>query len=197
MPKIYLSPSTQETNLCKMGDTEEMHCNKIADLMEPLLKHNGIDFTRNTPAMTHVTSKNESNKNKYDLHYALHSNAYNEQIEGSVIFYASEAGKYFAKVLAETYREIYPGNIEIRKPDKKYTELYQTFAPAVIDEIAFHDNVNDAKWIHDNLEAIAKNKVKALCKCFEIPYKEPKINVFDMFLDELETLINKYKELIK
>lgn len=35
MPRIYLSPSTQEKNLYVTGGTEEYYMNRIADAMEP------------------------------------------------------------------------------------------------------------------------------------------------------------------
>ena len=35
MPRIYLSPSTQEGNFYVTGGTEESYLNRIADEMEP------------------------------------------------------------------------------------------------------------------------------------------------------------------
>ena len=50
MPKIYLSPSTQEYNPYVTGDgSEEYFMNLVADAMEPYLLANGIQFSRNTP----------------------------------------------------------------------------------------------------------------------------------------------------
>ncbi len=156
-----------------MGDTEEIHINKISDLMGPLLRHNGIEFKRNTPEMTHISSKDESNRGNYDLHYALHSNAYSGKETYSVVLYASEAGKRYAEIIAKHYRKIYPWEVKVQKPDKKLTELYETKAVALIDEITFHDNPETARWLHNNFESIAKNKVQALCECFGIQFKEP------------------------
>lgn len=170
--KIYLSPSTQEANLCKMGDTEEKHCNEIADLMEPLLKLNGIGFDRNTPDMTHISSTEQSNKRSYDLHYALHSDAFDSKQTHSTILYASETGRKYAEILAKHYRKIYPWEVKVKKSEERFTELYGTKAPAVIDEISFHDNPVTAAWIHNSPKLIARNKVQALCECFGKEYKE-------------------------
>ena len=53
MPKIYLSPSTQEYNPYVTGaGSEEYFMNLLADAMEPILLLNGIQFSRNTPDMT-------------------------------------------------------------------------------------------------------------------------------------------------
>ena len=171
--KLYFSPSTQEKNSCRVGDSEEQHMNSIANLMEPLLKHNGFDYVRNTPDMTHISSKDASNQGTYDLHYALHSNAFSGKETYCVIYYVSLKGKRYAEILAKHYRKIYPWTVKVEKAARKYTELYKTKAPSVIDEISFHDNPVTAQWIHDNMERIAKNKVQALCECFGIEYSEP------------------------
>ena len=53
MPKIFLSPSTQEYNQYVTGaGSEEYFMNLLADAMEPLLLSNGIQFTRNDPQGT-------------------------------------------------------------------------------------------------------------------------------------------------
>lgn len=50
MPRLFLSPSTQEYNLYYDGEgNEEYYMNILADLMEPYLSASGIIFTRNDP----------------------------------------------------------------------------------------------------------------------------------------------------
>ena len=75
MPIIYLSPSTQENNFYVSGGTEEEWMNRLADAMVPYLDASGIQYVRNTPAMTAASSIRASNEGNYDLHLALHSNA--------------------------------------------------------------------------------------------------------------------------
>lgn len=75
MPTIYLSPSTQESNLYVTGGSEEDWMNRLADAMEPYLTASGIQYVRNTPDMTAASSIRASNAGNYDLHLALHSNA--------------------------------------------------------------------------------------------------------------------------
>ena len=173
--KIYLSPSTQETNLCAMGDREEDHCNQIVDLIEPYLKASGVLFHRNLREMSHISSKDESNLYEPDLHYALHSNAANGTTRGHNVYICSKGGnaERFANILVSKQAEIYSLLNRVIVPTEKYTEIFYTDAPAVIDEIAFHDNAEDAKWIHDNMAAIAKNKAQAICEFFGVECKEP------------------------
>ena len=114
MPKIYLSPSTQEANLYVDGGTEEEVMNQLADALEPYLNSNGIRYKRNTPQMTAASSIRESNEGDYDLHLALHSNAAPEQnagqIKGTQVYYSpySEKGKRIADILVEYFKQIYP-----------------------------------------------------------------------------------------
>ena len=76
MPKIYLSPSTQDWNPYVTGSgSEEYHMNRIADALVPYLMSNGIQYSRNRPEMTAASSIREANAGEYDLYLALHSNA--------------------------------------------------------------------------------------------------------------------------
>ena len=76
MPRIYLSPSTQEYNPYVTGNgSEEYFMNLVADAMEPYLLANGIQFSRNTPDMTAASSIRQANRGDYDFYLALHSNA--------------------------------------------------------------------------------------------------------------------------
>ena len=84
MPRIYLSPSTQEWNLYINGGTEEDYMNLVADAMEPYLLASGISFTRNTPDMTAASSIAASNNGDYDAHVSLHSNAAPEALSGEL-----------------------------------------------------------------------------------------------------------------
>lgn len=53
MPRIYLSPSTQDWNPYVDGSgSEEYWMNLLADTLEPYLYANTISFVRNTPEMT-------------------------------------------------------------------------------------------------------------------------------------------------
>ena len=115
MPKIYLSPSTQEYNSYVTGaGSEESFMNLLADAMEPILLLNGIQFSRNTPDMTAASSIRASNEGNYDLHLALHSNAAPEglygQIRGIIVFYypGSTEGRRAAEIVAENLKNIYP-----------------------------------------------------------------------------------------
>ena len=180
MPTIYLSPSTQEFNPYAGGGNEEYYMNLIADAMEPYLTAGGIDFSRNQPEMPLWKIINDANGQDYNLHLAIHSNASPESQSGKntgvQIFYypTSERGKRFAEIIAANYRPIYrePMNVKV-VPNANLAELRKTKAPAVLIETAFHDNREDARWIRDNLDNIARALAKSVAEYLNVPFKEP------------------------
>lgn len=179
MPTIYLSPSTQEFNPYSGGGNEEYYMNLIADAMEPYLAASGIQFVRNTPEMTAASSIAASNSGVYDLHLALHSNATasgNGTARGTEIYYfpSSESGKRFADILAENMQLIYPLPDRVRTvPTTSLGEVARVRAPGVLVEIAYHDNPEDAQWIRDNIDEIARIMVLSLTEYFGIPFNMP------------------------
>ncbi len=179
MPTIYLSPSTQEFNPYNGGGNEELYMNIIADEMEPYLAASGIQFVRNTPAMTAASSIAASNSGNFDLHLALHSNATasgNGAVRGSEVYYypSSVSGKRFADIVAKNLRLIYPLPDRVRTVSTtSLGEVARTKAPGVLIEIAYHDNAEDAEWIRNNTELIAANIVLSLTEYFGIPFNTP------------------------
>lgn len=180
MPRIYLSPSTQEFNLFVNGGTEEQYMNLIADAMVPYLRSNGIEYTRNTPDMTAASSIRQANQGNYDFYLALHSNAAPEgqsgQVRGSLAFYypTSANGKRMADIIVHNLKMIYPLPQLVRAvPTTTLGEVRLTKAPAVLVEIAYHDNVEDANWIKNNIDAIARNLVLSLTEYFGLPFINP------------------------
>ncbi len=180
MPIIYLSPSTQESNLFVSGGSEEYYMNLIADAMIPYLNSSGIQYVRNTPQMTAASSIAASNAGNYDLHVAIHSNAAPEgrygTVRGSIVFYypGSVQGRRAAEIMADNLRSIYPLPDLVRaQPSTTIGELRRTRAPSVFLELAYHDNYDDAAWIKANIETIARNIVLSLTEYFGIPFLAP------------------------
>ncbi len=178
MPSVYLSPSTQEFNPYVGGGNEEYYMNLIADAMEPYLRASGISFTRNTPNMTAATSIADSNAGNYDFHLALHSNATASGggARGTEVYYypTSVKGKRAAEIFAQNLSNIYPLPNKVKTvPTTTLGEVRRTRAPAVLIEYAYHDDPQDAEWIRNNIDLIAKNTVQSLCEYFGIPFVTP------------------------
>ncbi|MBE6739068.1 MAG: peptidoglycan hydrolase [Ruminococcaceae bacterium] len=181
MPTIYLSPSTQEFNNYVDGSgSEEYYMNLIADAMIPYLDASGIGYVRNTKDMTAASSIAASNSGNYDFHLALHSNAAGEansgKVRGTEVYYypRSNNGQRAAEIIANNMKLIYPLPELVRTvPTETLGEVVRTKAPSVLIEYAYHDNLEDALWIENNIEEIARNTVLSLTDYFDIPFNYP------------------------
>lgn len=180
MPIIYLSPSTQENNFYVTGGTEEYHMNLLADAMVPYLISNGIQYVRNTPEMTAGSSIRQANAGWYDFYLALHSNAAPEGnyggARGIIAFYylGSINGKRAAQIFAENLQQIYPLPARVRaEGTTTLGEVRQPRFPAVLLEIGYHDNYEDATWVENNTPLIAQNLVLSLTQYFGLPFIWP------------------------
>ena len=177
MPIIYLSPSTQEFNLYATTESEEYWMNRLADAMEPMLTASGIQFDRNTPDMTAGSSIRASNAGNYDLHLALHSNAAGPgnagRYRGIIAFYfpVSPQGQRAAQLIADNLQSIYPLPELVRaEPTTTLGEIRRVRAPAVLLELGFHDNPEDANWITSNIHTSAEAIVQAVTEFFDLPF---------------------------
>ena len=178
MPMLYLSPSSQEFNPYVIGGNEEYYMTLLADEMEPWLRASGSPFTRNDPSQTAADFIRQSNQGDYGLHLALHSNAsapgQEGQNRGGVVFYdpRSSRGRRAAEIIASNLREIYPGPVQTAAT-QSLGEVNRTRAPAVLVELAYHDNPEDAMWITANLPAIAENLALSVTEYLGVPLVEP------------------------
>ncbi len=182
MPSVYLSPSTQEYNPYITGaGSEEYFMNLITDAMEPYLTANTIRFGRNTPEMTAASSIRQGNAGNYDFYLALHSNGSTDgsregTVRGVIAFYypGSANGQRAADIFVRNLKTIYP------LPEKVYTrsttalgEVRQPRMPAVLLELGYHDNYADARWVQNNIQAIAANLALSLTEYFGLPFITP------------------------
>ncbi|MGN0657963.1 MAG: N-acetylmuramoyl-L-alanine amidase [Emergencia sp.] len=180
MPSVYLSPSTQEYNQFYGGGTEEYYANLIADAMEPYLTASGITFTRNNPEGTVTDSIAASNAGNYDFHLAIHSNAAPPNMAGAIrgpdVYYyqTSEQGRRDADIIANNLKMIYPDpSLVTTVGTTTLAELRRTKAPAVLVEVAYHDNPQDAQWIRDNIQSIGRNLALSAADILGVPFVEP------------------------
>ena len=180
MASLFLSPSTQDFNPYVTSGNEEYWMNLLADLMVPYLNFSGVNVTRNDPGGTVGDSVRASNAGDYDFHLALHSNAapasLSGQLRGVDVYYypGSVQGLRMANLIADNIKEVYP------LPDKVRTvatsalfELRSTRIPAVLGEFGYHDNIQDAQWIENNLSAIARSLALSVTEYFGLPFLSP------------------------
>jgi len=180
MPILYLSPSTQEFNPYVTTGNEEYWMNQIADRMEPYLLASGIGFERNYPNLNAAAAIRQSNNANVDFHLALHSNASGPGREGSTrgidIYYypASADSLRMAEILVDNLKPVYPLPDLVRAlPTRNIGEVRRTNAPSVLAELGYHDNSEDAMWIENSLEFIARALVLGVTEYFGVPFILP------------------------
>lgn len=180
MPKVFLSPSTQEWNQYATEGNEEQYMNLLADRMEPYLRSSGIQYVRNDPERNVGGAISDSNSAYYDVHLALHTNAAPENLAGKLrgidIYFSPKSvnSERLANIIANNLKSIYPLPDKSRAvPTTSLGEVTQTKATAVLCELGYHDNYADEAWLKNNLNEIAKNLVQSLCDYFGIPFIYP------------------------
>ncbi len=180
MPKVFLSPSTQEWNQYATEGNEQQYMNILADKMEPYLLSSGISFTRNDPDRNVSGAIEDSNEGEYDVHLALHSNAgggdFSGVLRGIDIYYSphSEWSRRLATITANNLEPVYPIPSRVNAvPTTSLAEVTRTRAVAVLAELGYHDNAEDEQWLKANLDVIARTMVRSLCDYFGIPFVEP------------------------
>jgi len=182
MPRIYLSPSTQDWNPYITGSgSEEYNMNLLADALEPYLLSNGVRWVRNTPDMTAASSIRQANSlGGFDFYLALHSNASGAGSEGRnrgiIAFYypSSALGQQAAELFAARLREVYPLPELVRtQSTTTLGEVRQPRYPANLIEIGYHDNYEDARWIETSRGPIAGALARGLTDFFGLPFIEP------------------------
>ena len=180
MPFLFLSPSTQEFNPYVNFGNEEYWMNALADAMEPYLRASGINVTRNDPSLPVSGSIRLSNEGNYDFHLALHSNAAPESLSGRLrgvdIYHypGSTRARRMADLLQQTLQVVYPLQDRVKVvTSTSLAELRDTKAPSVLLELGYHDNLEDARWVQENLDEIAKAITLGVTEYFGLPFLEP------------------------
>ena len=109
---------------------------------------------------------NPSNEGNYDLHIALHSNSgggrgpetfhKNGDEESKNLSYYIQRNLFALYKLSSAYSNTVDRGIKYDEVGDEFSELSQTNAISSYIEVAFHDNIDDANWIINNMTDIAK-----------------------------------------
>ena len=169
--KLYFSPSSQPENKYACGNTNEQEqCNKIALECVKIAKRCGFEAKTNTNSDMYGRTK-ESNDWGADLHMPIHTNAANGKVQGTRLFSfdAKGTGYKVCKSVMKTLAPITPGTSDSITVQSFY-EITDTNAPCCYIEVAFHDNVTEAKWIIGHTKKIAEAIVKGICNYYGVKY---------------------------
>lgn len=204
--KVYISPSTQENNTGK-GEygTEEQRMNQVADVVVSLLQYNGIEVIRNKPDMSLMQVIEHSNSVGPDLHVAIHSNAMDTANAGKArgcevwIYKGSVNGRKIAEAIYKELEPITPTADRGIKETTTLAEVAKTKAPSCIVEVGFHDNLEDAIWIMQNIALIGEAIAKGICNYAGIQFKKPITEIdwqakYNSLINDIKVLLNKYEK---
>lgn len=182
---VYLSPSTQDDNVGKGNyGTEEIRMNQVANVVAWHLNRHGVVVYRNNPSMSLRQVVEDSNNKNPDIHFAIHSNAGGGR--GCEVF-CYKAGQVGEQLAWDIYNELAPitptGDRGVKQGFNFYGqgvhmyEVAYTSAPAALVEIDFHDNIDGANFIINNLENIGIALTKGLLKNMGITYAPYQSNI--------------------
>lgn len=178
---VYVSPSTQEKNLGAGNyGTEEQEMNKIADVVINELARHGVATYRNDPGMTLAQVVADSNSLEPTVHFAIHSNAgggrgcevYCWRFGSSGHALAQSIYNNLSGITPTSDRGVHEG-YNFYGQGKHMYEVAYTDAPAVLVEIDFHDSIEGANWIMNNIEKIGVLFAKCLLIYLNVKYLEP------------------------
>lgn len=178
--KIYLSPAAHATDhACSWGHkcTENKHANLYLDELVPYLDACGIEWRRNAKKNTGSkgvqNAVKESNEWGATLHYVVHTNASNGTVKGSrPMVWPTGEGKAWANIVASWRRKIYPYPVTVKTRSDLY-EIKESNAVCIYEELVFHDNVEDATWLHNNMRSLAEHTARAFCEIWNLEFVDP------------------------
>lgn len=178
---VYLSPSVQDWNV-GYGNygTEEQRMNQIADVVAYELDRNGLTLVRNNPSQTLQEVVAQSNAVAPKVHVAIHSNASANGTARGPEVYVHKFGSDSERLARDIYSQleaVAPADgFGVKEGytafnGKGYYELRRTRAPAVLVEVSFHDNPQDAQFIIDHIYEIGVAIAKGILEYFGRTYR--------------------------
>lgn len=181
--KIYLSPACHGIDHpCAWGHncSENTHANMFLDELIPYLSACGFEWKRNPANKKGSTgvqnAVKESNEWGADLHYVVHTNGSDGTVHSDRPMYWTKdktgVGKALCEVIANWRKQIYPYSIIIKTKSNLY-EMREAKAPCVYEELIFHDNRDDAVWLHQNMRLCAEFTCRAFCQYYGVRFIDP------------------------
>lgn len=155
--KVYLSPSDQENYGVGTYGTEGDRMQELSNKVKPKLQALGHTVYGSDNSLSLADRVTASNNAGVDVHVALHSNAGGGTGPEIWHYPGSVGGISLATSIINEVAAVdgCPTSRGLKNTSGFY-ELSQTVAPAVILEVAFHDNTYDAAWIVSHMDDIAQ-----------------------------------------
>ena len=162
--KIYLSPSSQVSNLYSaQGTNEQRQCNRIAEAAKVALERNGYEVKKAPEGQSYVQNVAESNAWGANIHMPIHTNASGSAKGTMGLCYQGCVTNKYMQAVYKAVAELTPwadSGIIVRND---LYEINATSAMCVYMEMAFHDKADSAQWIIDNVVPLGEAIAKGMC----------------------------------
>ena len=175
--KIALSPEDRSTNtyhpqalyLGRATNEHEQMC-RCADLLEKELLRCGF-AVKNMQYGNMYDRVADGNGWGADLYIALHTNGFDGTVAGTRVHcYPSDKSRKIGKLIQDRIAPLSPGKSEKLVESSGLYELKATKMAAVLPEFGFHDNREEAQWLVDSMDEIARETAMAVCDFFGVTY---------------------------
>lgn len=157
--KVFLSPSNQPNNKCVLGGhSEKDHCEEIAGKLKRILIAKGFECRIASPG-TLTQKVNESKSWGADIYIPMHTNATaNGTARGTRFGYypGRSDSKAACEIFKKRWSQLYPNPERVKVTTYDFSEAKNPKCPSVYCEMVFHDNLDDATWFHQNMDACAE-----------------------------------------
>lgn len=179
--RVYLSPSNQPRNMCRLGHSEKQHCEELVELMKPYLEKYGIEYKVHTPGLSLSQWVREAEAWGATLYLPIHTNAASQKARGTRFgFYPGRRDSSNAcNIFVKHWKKLYPIPDNVRSTTYTFLEAREPKVPSVYVELIFHDNMSDAVWFHANMDAAAANLVDAIADFYGIYQASPPKSITD------------------
>lgn len=187
--KVYLSPSNQPNNKCKLGHSEKDHCEELVRKMLPLLLQRGIQYKVRNPHNSMYVNVKEATAWGANLYMPIHTNAAGGRARGTRFgYYPGRMDSMEAcKIFKANWLRIYPEGVgTVKVGTYTFYEAKHPKCPCVYTETIFHDQLSDALWFHENMDKVALNFVESISEFFKI--NKPPEEVEPLYEAEVKTL---------
>lgn len=170
--KIYLSPSSQESNAYATGKTTEMiECREISDACAVYLRKAGFEVKDGCYGDMYSRTS-ESNAWGADLHVPIHTNAFKGNITGGTQVYLNKLTGEHKKVgqaVLDRLAPLTPGKShEGLKKNPGFYEINKANAITVYMECEFHDTKTGADYIRNHTTEIGEAIAKGICDYYGV-----------------------------
>ena len=175
--KIALSPEDRSSNTYhpqalyqgRSTNEHEQMC-RCADLLEKELLRCGF-AVKNMQYGNMYDRVADGNVWGADLYIALHTNGFDGTVAGTRVHcYPSDKSRKIGKLIQDRIAPLSPGKSEKLVESSGLYELKATKMAAVLPEFGFHDNREEAQWLVDSMDEIARETAMAVCDFFGVRY---------------------------